>query len=108
MSRVARTSADPLSAIIREYLRASHLTAGLNTRRIFAAWDAVSGAGPYTVRRFFRDGRLYITVSSSVVCSQLSFQRAALLEKINARLAEDELFTREGGDTPVVKELILK
>ena len=88
MSRVARKTAMSLSEAIQEYLKAARLTAGLNTQRIFAAWDAASGAGRYTVRRFFRDGKLYITVDSSVVRSQLSFQRDA----------------RVG----IVKELILK
>ena len=108
MSRVARKTAVPLSDLIREYIRTSRLSAGLNTQRIFAAWDAASGAGRYTVRRFFRDGKLYITVDSSVVRSQLSFQHDTLLEKINALLAQDELFTRDGSPDAVVKELILK
>ena len=108
MSRVARKTAVPLSDLIREYIQASKLTAGLNTQRIFAAWDAASGAGRYTVRRFFRDGRLYITVDSSVVRSQLSFQRDTLIEKINALLAQDELFTQDDARVGIVKELILK
>ena len=106
MSRVARKTAAPLSDLIRAWLKSEHLTASLNTQRIFAAWDAASGAGRYTVRRYFRDGRLYITVDSSVVRSQLSFQREALLEKVNALLAQDELFTGDG--SPAVQELILK
>ena len=108
MSRVARKTAIPLSEAIHEYLKAARLTAPLNTQRVFAAWDAASGAGRYTVRRFFRDGRLFITVDSSVVRSQLSFQREGLIEKINALLAQDELFTRDGAGRDYVKELILK
>ena len=108
MSRVARKTALPLSELIQEYLRTSKLTSGLNTQRIFAAWDAASGAGRYTIRRFFRDGKLYITVDSSVVRSQLVFQRDTLLAKVNALLAQDELFTRSEGDADTVKELILK
>ncbi|MCR4860206.1 MAG: DUF721 domain-containing protein [Bacteroidales bacterium] len=108
MSRVARKTADPLSVILREFIRDNHLTPGLNTRRIFAAWDAASGAGRYTVRRFFRDGKLYVTVDSSVVRSQLSFQREALLGKINAILEKDELFIAGDKRVGYVKELILK
>jgi hypothetical protein len=108
MSRVARKQAVSLAEAIQEYLKASRLTSGLNTQRIFAAWDAASGAGRYTVRRFFRDGRLYITVDSSVVRSQLSFQRDTLIEKMNALLAQDELFTRDDPRVGVVQELILK
>ena len=108
MSRVARKTAVPLDALIREFLRENRLAAGLDSRRVFAAWDAASGAGRYTVRRFFRDGRLYITVDSSVVRSQLSFQRQALVEKMNAILAGDEMFTRDDARTGFVQELILK
>ena len=108
MSRVARKTALPLSELIQEYLRTSKLTSGLNTQRIFAAWDAASGAGRYTIRRFFRDGKLYITVDSSVVRSQLAFQRDTLLAKVNALLAQDELFTCGEGESDTVKELILK
>lgn len=108
MSRVARKTAVSLSEAIQEYLKAAKLSAGLNTQRIFAAWDAASGAGRYTVRRFFRDGKLYITVDSSVVRSQLSFQRDTLIEKINALLVQDELFTQDDARVGIVKELILK
>ena len=108
MSRVSRKNAVPLGELIHEYLKASHMTTGLNTQRIFAAWDAASGAARYTVRRFFRDGKLYITLDSSVVRSQLSFQQADLLAKINALLAQDELFTRDDSRTGFVQELILK
>lgn len=108
MSRVARKTAAPLSDLIRDWLKSEHLTASLNTQRIFAAWDAASGAGRYTVRRYFRDGRLYITVDSSVVRSQLYFQREALVDKINALLDQDELFTRDDARVGLVQELILK
>lgn len=108
MSRVARKQAVSLAEAIQEYLRASRLSAGLNNQRVFAAWDAASGAGRYTVRRYFRDGRLHITVDSSVVRSQLSFQRDTLLAKINALLEQDELFTCDGPRTGAVRELILK
>ena len=108
MSRVARKTAAPLSELIRSWLKSEHLTAGLNTQRIFAAWDAASGAGRYTMRRYFRDGRLYITVDSSVVRSQLYFQREALVARINDLLAQDELFTGDDARVGLVKELILK
>ena len=108
MSRVARKTAAPVAELIRGFLKASKLTSGFNTHLIFAAWDAASGAGPYTVRRYFREGRLYITVDSSVVRSQLSFQRDALVGKINAILAQDALFDSGGAPDGPVKELILK
>ena len=46
-------------------------------------------------------------MNSSVIRSQLHFQKDALLEKINALLSEDALFS-SGGTKRYVKELIIK
>ncbi len=106
--RIKRKNAVPLSAAIREYLSDSRLSTGLNTRRIFAAWDAASGAGPLTLKRFFRDGKLYITLSSAVVRSQLSPRRRELVDKMNEILSRDELFYRDDPSAGWIEELILK
>ena len=107
-NRVARKQAQTVGEVLQEFLKAYHLTAPLNTRRIFEAWDQASGAGRYTVRKFFRDGKLYITLNSSVVRSQLGFQKDELVRKVNAIVNDDPLFTKDGsGDGPVL-ELILK
>ena len=103
-----RKTAVPLSDVLKDFIKVNNLAAGLNTQRIFAAWDRASGAAKYTTRRFFRDGKLYITLSSSVVRSQLFFQRDLLIEKMNAFLSGDELFTRDDPKVGYVKELILK
>ena len=84
------------------------LSAGLNTQRIFAAWDACSGAAPFTLKRFFRGGKLYITLSSSVIRNQLYFQKAELMEKMNAFLSKDELFTQDDRTVSFIEELILR
>ena len=106
--RIKRKTAMPLASAIREYLSDSRLSAGLNTRRIFAAWDAASGAGPYTLKRFFRNGKLYITLNSAVVRSQLHPRRLELTDKINEILSRDEFFLREDSAVSWVEELILK
>ena len=43
-----------------------------------------------------------------MVRSQLTFQRDTLLAKVNALLAQDELYTRVDADETIVKELFLK
>lgn len=106
--RIKRKNALPLSSAIREYLEQSRLSSGLNTRRIFAAWDEASGAGPLTLKRFYRSGKLYITLSSAVVRSQLAPQRDALVDKMNDILSRDELFLREDPSVGWIEELILK
>ena len=102
--RIARKKALSMDEVVRMYVQSMKLTPALNTRRIFAAWDDASGA----LKRFFRDGRLYITLSSSVVRNQLSFQSDALVEKMNSILSKDELFARDDTRVSFVKDLILK
>ena len=97
-----------MQELIGQYIREMKLSAGFNRQRIFEAWDVVSGASRYTIDRFFRDGMLYCTISSSVVRNQLYFQKDVLIRRMNEYLAGDELFVRDEKDGPVVKNLILK
>lgn len=97
-----------MDRLVQEYIKQMKLAAGLNTQRIFAAWDACSGAGPFTLKRFFRNGKLYITLSSSVIRNQLYFQQRDLVEKMNAYLSQDELFTADNRTVNFIQELILK
>lgn len=108
MSRLTRKNALPIADVLKEFIKASRLDKGLNNQIVFSCWDDVSGAAKYTTRKFFRDGTLYVTMSSSVIRSQLAFQKDALLEKLNAKIAEDELFTGGVGDEDYVKALIIK
>lgn len=70
-----------MNTLIREVLKEGRMAEAFNSRCIFRAWDLASGAAEFTVRRYFRDGKLYITLSSSVVRSQLHFQQDVLLQK---------------------------
>ena len=106
--QIHRKEAIGMDQVVRQYIQSMKLTAGLNTQRVFAAWDACSGAQAYTLKRLFRGGKLYITLGSSVIRSQLYFQRDVLVEKMNAFLAKDDLFTGEDTTVGYVKELILK
>lgn len=106
--RISRKKPLTMDEVVSMYIKSMKLSAGLNTQRIFAAWDEASGAAPFTLKRFFRDGRLYITLNSSVIRNQLSFQRDALVEKINEILSKDDLFTKDDDPVSFVNELILK
>lgn len=105
---MSRKKAIDMKELMAQFLKSSGLSNGLNTQRIFAAWDEVSGAARFTVKKFFREGRLYITLDSSVVRSQLMFQKDIIMEKINDTLSQDELYTQEGPSRRVVTEIILK
>ena len=106
--RIHRKEAVSMDEVVKQYIRSMKIAAGLNTQRIFAAWDACSGAGEFTIKRFFRDGKLYITLGSSVIRSQLYFQKDILIEKMNRFLSQDSLFTEDNHAVGYIKELILK
>lgn len=108
MSRLSPKTAVSIGDALKEMFRSSNAGATHNTQRIFAAWDEASGAAPYTVRRSFRDGILYITMKSSVLATQLSMQKNTIMEKINAILADDPLFIKEQSYSGIVKELRIK
>jgi len=106
--RIHRKNAISMDEVVSRYIKQMRIAAGLNTQRIFEAWDACSGAGPFTLKRFFRGGKLYITLSSSVYRNQLSFQKEELIRKMNAFLADDPLFTQDNNSVSFIQELILK
>lgn len=106
--RIHRKEAVSMDELVKQYIRSMKLAAGLNTQRVFAAWDACSGAGEFTLRRFYRDGKLYITLNSSVIREQLRFQKDDLVEKMNRFLTEDSLFTQDNRTVGYIQELILK
>lgn len=97
-----------MNTLIREVLKEGRMAEAFNSRCIFRAWDLASGAAEFTVRRYFRDGKLYITLSSSVVRSQLHFQQDVLLQKINSIARNDEFFTNTESVKGPVTQLILK
>ena len=103
-----KKNAVSVNSLISAYIKEMGLVPGLNTQRIFAAWDNCSGAGPFTLKRFFRSGTLYITLNSSMVRDQLSFQKEILVEKMNAYLAYDELFTDDNRTVGYIQKLVLK
>lgn len=90
------------------YIKSMKISAGLNTRRIFKAWDEASGAAQFTMKRFFRDGKLFITLNSSMARLQLSMQTDLMKERINRILENDELFTKDDPKVGYVDEIVLK
>lgn len=107
-TKFVRKEPKPMDEVVAEYIKAMKLTSGLNQRRVFEAWDAVSGAGSYTISRFYRGEVLYIGVGSSVMRSRLLQDRERLLEEINRWLLNDNLFVKQEGKTIYVKSIVLK
>lgn len=105
---VQRKEAVGMNEMMRLFVRHYNLTARLNTQRVFDAWDEVSGIKDMTIGRFYRDGVLYVTVSSSMVRTHLELQKAAMLQAINELLSKDNLFDAEYSPVSFVKRLVIK
>lgn len=108
MDRIKRKEPQSMDEVIKDYIKDMKLTTGLNTQRVFAAWDEVSGAEKWTTNRFFRDGILYITMNSSVARNRLVFQLPALTKSINDRLIADPLFVKDDPRSRLVTRIVLK
>jgi len=105
---VPRKEALGMEQIVPLFARSMGLSAGLNTRRVFSAWDEVSGVKDFTLRKFYRDGKLYVTLSSSMVRTHVELQKDAILLAVNSFLEKDTLFDKSCTKVGLVKEIILK
>ena len=103
-----RKEAVGMDAMMKLFLHHYNLSPRLNTQRVFDAWDAVSGLKDLTLNKFYRDGKLFVSVSSSMVRSHVEFQKADMVRAINEHLREDSLFDKECTLVGYVKELIIK
>jgi len=106
--RIHRKQALGMEEVIDQYIRSMKLAAGLNTQRVFAAWDEVSGAASATLRRYYRDGVLRVNLASSVQRFELGLQKAQMIERMNAWLLKDDLFVKDDPKVGLVKDIILK
>ena len=105
---IPRKEALAMGELLPLFIRKQGLSAGLNTQRVFAAWDEVSGVKDFTLKKFYRDGKLYVTLSSSMVRTHLEMQKDALLHSVNSVLEKDGLFDKSYHKVGMVKEIILK
>jgi len=108
MDKIRRKDPRPIELAVKEYIKEMKLAAGLNNQRIFKAWDEVSGAAKWTSARFFRDGVLYITLTSSVARNQLTYRLDAIVKAINDALMKDELFVKDDPRSRLVTRIVLK
>lgn len=94
-----RESTKKIGDVIEDYVREDKLGDGLLRARIFEAWDlllvsqfnasSLDDVKTVTSRKFFRDGTLTCTITSSVIRSQLLFSKETLRNKLNTLLQGD-------------------
>lgn len=102
-----RKEPSALGDIMPRLLKVMHLSSGMNDQIIMSAWDKVTGAAPYTLSKYVKNGVLYCGISSSVVRNQLFFNKDAIVDALNREILKDPLFLASEGQKPV-KTLILK
>jgi len=108
MERIKRKEPQGMETVMLEYIKEMKLAAGLNTQIIFKAWDDVSGASKYTVKKFFRDGTLYITLGSSMARNSLSYRIPELIRAVNDAALKDPMFVKDDPKSHLVTKLVLK
>ena len=77
--KVQRKTAVGMDSLMIRYVKAMGISASHNTHRIYLAWEEASGAAANTIKRYFKDGTLTITLNSSVVRSVLLLQTDLLI-----------------------------
>lgn len=95
-----RENTQLIAAVIKEFIKEERLEEGLNKVRLFKAWDLVVGevGSRATTSKFFKDGILYCTVSSSIVRTQLYYRRDDIIAQLNKML----------NNTPQINKLIIR
>ncbi len=106
--KLEKKTAQNAGDLVIAYMKYLKAVPALNTRRIFKAWNTLSGAQQYTLGLFFKDGTLYVKLSSSVARTFLKSQCAAIKERINNALKEDELFIQDDPKVGFVEKIVLK
>lgn len=97
-----RQQADTIGDIYKAILDHTWLGPAMQKIEVFRAWEEVVGAraARATANKFFRDGVLYLTLSSSVLRSQLYFRLEDIRHQINSKVT--------GSEELPVRKMVLK
>ncbi len=107
-NRIERKYPIPGRQAIQEWLVSEGLGPAYNAQIIARIWNEVSGMERYTGHVWFKDGTLYVTLTSSVVRSRLSTMGTQLAARINEALFQNEMFIRGKAFTRYVNQIVLK
>jgi len=80
-----RQKAESIGDVFTAILEHTWLGPAMERVNVFSAWDEVVGdsAARHSERKFFKDGVLTVTMTSSVFRSALSYKTGEIKEKIN-------------------------
>lgn len=88
-----------LGGLLKNFIRENNLQKGIDKVNAEAAWESIMGPGvnSYTGQVSFRQGTLYVTLTSSVLREELSHGRSKIVRMLNEELGSD-----------IVQKLILR
>ena len=83
-----RENTQLIKAIIEDFIKEERLEEGLNRARLFKAWDLVVGetGAKATTNKYFKDGILYCTISSSILRTQMYYRKEDIITHMNKML----------------------
>lgn len=86
-----RTDPQPIGKVVEQMLRQNGISDLFNEQRLCYMWAEIVGPGinRLTSRRFVDNGVLHVYLTSAVLKNELSFQRARLVEALNAAVGAE-------------------
>lgn len=83
----------PMNTILSELMARSGFARVRSTANLETAWQGAAGAllGPHTRAGGIRRGKLEITVTSSALAQELTFQKPTLLEALRKALPQETI-----------------
>lgn len=107
-SIIRKADAVQMDTLVREFIREMKIASGLDVQIVREAWDKASGAGKHTLGCTFRNGKLTVRLSSSVIRTRLAMQKDGIADEMNRILVADSIFTGCGDGPAPVREIILR
>lgn len=82
-----------IDELLDRFIKEFGLENGLQRTRVFNAWDQVVGLkfSKLTINKFYKDNKLYCSISSSVARDQLFVRRLQIKKQINEILGKEYL-----------------
>ncbi len=80
-----------LGGLLKHFMQENNLQPGIDRVNAEAAWEKIMGPGvnSYTEQVSFRQGTLYVTLSSSVLREELSHGRSKIIAMLNEALGKE-------------------
>ena len=88
-----RNNTEKLEDVLGQVLKQNHLDEKLYETRVINSWAVVLGENimRYTTNIYFNNKKLYVTLSSSVLCHELFLTRTEIRNSLNKYVGADVL-----------------